>query len=307
MNKSICACTLHLIVIFPSHECFAGEWRDNWMNEIDRVSTLPVQQQIEKLGTAVRSKTVSGNRRLSDDQIVVGDRAGSLLLAIPGHSEYFRDKINTTRELMEANMNDLENGLYIKYQTDLEYAVTDGFQTMRQLPSVETVRVLGEFLFDERGYVREPTTTGESARFEKIKHSPVLLKAGEALDHLPIVGKPPKYKRFYDTPEDLEGWRQWYTQIKEGKRTFRFEGDPTEYDLNGPAAGQKIDRIARDRKRDKERAAGHHKSATSKGTMVDTAAALVSKPGALAGILAACGLVITAIWHFLRKRSRHAG
>lgn len=34
-------------------------------------------------------------------------------------------------------------------------------------------------------------------------------------------------------------YRKWYDEVKEGRRTFRFIGDPQEYDLNGPAIRKK--------------------------------------------------------------------
>jgi hypothetical protein len=276
-------------------------WERGILSSIERINEQPNDVAIEKLGRWVMKLSQERTPNWEKGDRPVFHAAQNALLAIPGHSEYYRDKINTTRKLMEEN---LKSGdpMYIKYRTDLDYAVTYGFQTMRQLPSVETVRVLGEFLFDERGYVREPTRTGEAARYDKIKHSPVLLKAGEALDHLPIVGKPPKDKRFYDTPEDLEGWRQWYLQIKEGKRTFRFEGDPTEYDLNGPASEQKLARIALDRKRDLERVTRYQRVTSEKESLAATASTIVTKPGNLAIILSTLLVLASAVWYYFRRK-----
>ncbi len=43
---------------------------------------------------------------------------------------------------------------------------------------------------------------------------------------LPLVSKP--VGTGGDAEHDLSSWRQWYEQVKAGKRTFRFVGDPTE-------------------------------------------------------------------------------
>jgi hypothetical protein len=57
-----------------------------------------------------------------------------------------------------------------------------------------------------------------------------------AFAKLPLVSPPVPRRRFdhVDYDEDIEAWRLWYEQVKSGKRTFRFEGDPNEYSLAGP-------------------------------------------------------------------------
>jgi hypothetical protein len=47
---------------------------------------------------------------------------------------------------------------------------------------------------------------------------------------------PTRKSNFVIYDEDIEAWRLWYEQVKSGKRTFRFEGDPQEYNLAGPVA-----------------------------------------------------------------------
>src|SRR5690606_26228155 len=78
------------------------------------------------------------------------------------------------------------------------------------------------------------------------------------LQRLPLTFKPVKRAGYTFPYEYVYAWQNWYEQIKAGSRTFRFEGDPTEYDLNGPVPKEKLQRIERDR--DDERAAGHVKS-----------------------------------------------
>ncbi|RYD82697.1 MAG: hypothetical protein EOP84_09020 [Verrucomicrobiaceae bacterium] len=132
---------------------------------------------------------------------------------------------------------------------------------MSYLPSVETVRVLGKFLSDERGYTKLPLNPTIKEIEAAGREVPNCKGAAKALVCLPFVSKPLDKDWMTMTYEDVAPWREWYEQIKAGNRTFRFEGDPTEYDLNGPASKQTLDRIARADKRDAERAVGKRRGA----------------------------------------------
>ncbi|MCB1133338.1 MAG: hypothetical protein KDN05_19610, partial [Verrucomicrobiae bacterium] len=140
-------------------------------------------------------------------------------------------------------------------------------------------------------------------RYQSIKHSPVFHKAAGALDTLPIVAKPmdaPPHG--YDCPEDTRPWRQWYQEIKDGKRTFRFEGDPTEYDLDGPAPKQKLERIALADRRDTERAHGRERGGT---TANESAREMTEADRGLpvaVSIAAAALLFVSVTWYVARRR-----
>ena len=174
------------------------------------------------------------------------------------------------------------------------------FPTLDYLPSVETVRVLGEFLSDERGYVKMPEHPTLEDLTTDVSGSPVFRRAAASLGKLPIVNKPIPASTQFRTPDDVQPWKQWYEQIKAGNRTFRFEGDPTEYDLNGPASKEKLARIERDRMRDVERLAGRRKSSPASDFV--SKALSFSKPSSIAGLIAACALVAGAVWYFIRNR-----
>ena len=223
-------------------------------------------------------------------------------LSIPGHALHYRDRINTTRSELEKALAAGEINMIGSVRAKIYNEVTYGLETLGNLPSPETVGVLGEFLFDERGFV---DITGlvptEENMYLAIRDGPVFAKAAAALDALPIVAKPVQTKIYYVSPSDTEPWRQWYREIKEGKRTFRFEGDATEYDLNGPAPSQKIERIARDTKRERERAAGRLE--TSPGRIGTTDSAAENESSAPLFPLLAAGMLVlgTLVWYVTRR------
>lgn len=272
-------------------------WYEKWNNVLNAVDSIPRDEKIEILGKAAALGT---DPRMDEEKREIFDRAQAALLAIPGHAEYYRDRINSTREKMEAALAAGNQADYQTYRHQLSDEIMYGFETLSQLPSVETVRVLGEFLFDERGYVKMPLdNTTEKQRYDSIKHGPVYRISAKSLAALPIVGRlePPRME--FGGPEDTKAWKQWYQEIKDGKRTFRFEGDPTEYDLNGPAPKEKLERIALAAKRDGERRAKHE--------MMDVAAVASVPPPTktplIALILAGLAVLGSLAWYF-RKTKR---
>lgn len=223
--------------------------------------------------------------------------------AIPGHAEFYRDKLDLANDLRKAaisNAGDNDVGAIdhgVKRHKFMD-ARQEAFQVLRNLPSPETVRVLGHYLDDE--WV-SPVPLEKPHWFEK----PLASHAAEALEGLPLVNKPVNRNRLDrgDPEKDLRTWQQWHEQIKSGKRTFRFEGDPTEYDLNGPAPEEKLVRIERDRKRDEERA---NRSGKNGSVQIGGLERFTSSPGSTAGIIAAVLGIIAAGWYFWRKKAQAA-
>lgn len=239
---------------------------------------------------------------------VVGDPVGvheliqEALLATPGHAEFYRDKINAARAKMEAAHGDI---VYEPYESgNLRNVVLYDFPKFENLPSAETVRVLGEFLFDERGYVRVDHMESYSDMMKMIGQGPVFGKAAAALLKLPIENKPVPDTRYpsYANPEDVKPWRDWINEIKSGKRTFRFFGNPTEYDLNGPASVEAIQRNALNRKRDEERQIGRKKSPVR---IVSKASVETESNGHLGFKIAlGFGALFLGIWYYHLRRKK---
>jgi hypothetical protein len=193
-----------------------------------------------------------------------------------------------------------------------------GFGVLKHLPSAETVRVLGSLLDDERGrYIPDPARPlhWEDEMAANFMGKSNCELAVTSLAALPLVAKPvgaPSAKAFDDVP----AWRQWYREIAEGRRTFRFEGDPTEYDLDGPVSAEKLVRTEalRERERDRAARAAQRQEALPAATVpaadAPPAPPPVSAPEAppaasspLAALLTAAGVLFAALaWFFLRCR-----
>lgn len=213
------------------------------------------------------------------------------LLAIPGHAEYYRERIIQAQERFRERPSS-------ETWSDYRYENGKGFQILPHLPSAEGVRVLGEMLSND--WVPPGNETAPLSE----KFVPLSVSARVALAKLPLLDKPFKDPITEDNRADaLVAWRHWHEQIKSGKRTFRFKGDPTEYDLNGPAPGQRLDHISRDRKRDAERAAGRERTSGPTVAAEPAAVSEASKSMPVALLIAAMVLLVSLAWHFLRGRN----
>ena len=273
-----------------------------WSENLEKSSALKDLEKIDFLALGLKNMAYRKTQESQSEEVdELYEKIQTTLLAIPGHAEHYRDRINEARVKLEVAKKTGKPSEIEFYQNKLSNEFSYQFPTLLNLPSPETVRVLGEFLFDERGFVAPPP---EPSDFEQLVQadidSPVFRRAATVLGKLPLLNKPVPAKTRYETPEDVLPWRQWYEEIKAGKRTFRFEGDPTEYDLNGPASKELIQRVERDRKRDDERAAGHRKSATAPES--ENAMTQDSKPSSIAWLVAAIGLCGAAVWYFLKGR-----
>lgn len=278
------------VVWTPEKRIIETEQIDLWREKLKESSSLEnidkilfLQQGLKNMG---RRKSMEGH----DPAVAqIYEDIQNNILAISGHAEYFATQIKIEREKWT-----IENDRRAKSGDKPYWGPYDDFkysaiQTLGHLPSPETVRVLGELLQDREDTSNPPYTFGSGTN------------AGFAADALKaLVAEPPvlhdgKYNRI----GDIEIWQTWYEQIKSGNRTFRFEGDPVEYDLTGPAPKDKLVRIERDRKRDAEREAGERRGGAEAVVAADPG---VSRPAAGWGIVAACVALLVGVWYFFRGR-----
>ena len=220
-----------------------------WKNIAENAKKNPSADLIPQLGLGLRKTSLTSI-------YVVGDRLGvhkelqEALLSIPGHAEYYANQINAAWQVVEEGIS--KNGeAGDGTKGVLHNAQMYGFQTLSQLPSAETVRVLGEFLTDNRGkFTPPPGASADEISWLRLNwhDSANSDRAAITLTALPLTTRPyPKRELF--VPGDVERWLLWYNQVKAGRRTFSFEGDPQEYDLTGPVRGPRNPDIARTSKR----------------------------------------------------------
>jgi hypothetical protein len=312
MNESL---RIAMIAILTS--CFTAsnsagdwqnDWKNTWMSEMDEIGTKPIVQQIARLGAAARAKSTNGGfQRPTENQIAVGNRAVSMLLAIPGHAEYYRDRVVNMQKIRMAVARGEVPPVSVDGHQSYQGEQDEAFQILSLLPSSETVRVLGEFLADESDRPPPPKDENDELAVERyVMAKPNCDRAVRALTEL-LANPPVPAGSDYLFHRDLQTWRLWYEQVKAGNRTFRFEGDPTEYDLNGPAPKEKLERIALHQRMESERETRHGRKDTAnggnKGTTDEKPAAHEST--AYTMIIASLALLVAMVWYFTRKPIRN--
>ncbi len=233
--------------------------------------------------------------------------AQSLLLAIPGHAKYYQDKLESMRA--EALANARKPVAEVERLRDagtlVDFGAYDDFRQtvfpiLGLLPSSESVAVLGHFLNDPESRDGRYLTGELIPRSDFLVFPPNCAAAYIAIANLGIEhppGGPKPDRRLYDYNLDqVDAWKDWWNEVKAGKRTYRFIGSPIEYGPNGPASKEVIERAERNH----EREGGHKK--TSSGSESGSSISPVSQPLFIAGILAGCALLAAAVWYYLRGR-----
>lgn len=268
---------------------------------------LSRDEAIEKLSLGLRKTSVLRTTPYSvPEKSETHDRLKDAFFTIPGYAEYYRDRVLAARKVVEAVRTGADRSMAEGEAVDrFNSAQGDCFGTLGFLPSVETVRILGEFLTDDRGWRDIGPESTDMEREWATVEVPSSKRAASALERLPIVGSPfppSRWGRDY-TREELAVWKQWYQEIKDGKRTFRFEGDPTEYDLDGPAPSKKLERIALANRRDAEREAGRHDATIEEA--IDPAVSQEHAGAGRSALLISAAVVLVALgWYgFSRRKS----
>lgn len=312
---AICAITFFgtkLYAFLPYEDGGRDVWEASMRQGFQKLNSKTVKEQIEYLSDLVYS--LNGTYR-SVEIAAIRAEATDLLLSIPGHAKYYQDKIESMRTEVLANAKKSDDEIFEMQLKDQEvvyagtyerYGAMIAFPTLGLMPSAEAVAVLGHFLDDPEG--RNGKTLLENNRSnpgDDFGPRPINSeRAATAIRNLGIEHPPfkaPVGREREDLREgEVDAWKNWWDDVKEGRRTYRFIDSPIEYGPDGPASIEVIQRAQRNMKRDEERAAGHRKSpSVSEPASVITQ---IRKPSSIAAILAACALVAGVVWYFLRGR-----
>ncbi|WP_035612265.1 hypothetical protein [Haloferula sp. BvORR071] len=240
--------TLFVLLIYLAARCFGFEYTEqelqemqegltHWSELAENPDSIPDGDRIATLALGLR-KTADPSIYVVDGRAEVHQALRDALMKTPGHALYFQENIRAARSQMksEPDMTTRQGPLLVKYNS----AQGDAFKTLELLPSPETVRVLGEFLFDVEDLVPPSPPGSVDDRIARQRDQGYVdnsFRAFAAFSRLPLLSPPAPQKRFVsvtDYERDSNAWCLWFEQIKAGKRTFRFEGDPQEYNLQGP-------------------------------------------------------------------------
>ena len=139
-------------------------------------------------------------------------------MGIPEHGRYFENRLKEIKSTLRGRGGDVE------YDRERVHC----FEVMRQLPTPQIVRVLGETLDDAED---QPAIPVEGQDYgDHVANNKMAADAlWQMIEKPPLQGKP---TFFFD--HDVETWKLWYAQVKAGTRGFQFKGDSTVHYLAKP-------------------------------------------------------------------------
>ncbi len=292
---------IFLLAVIPAHgvdwfskwDHSGATWEEKWNNTLDSIEMFPRDEQIDILGSAVR---VGAENPQSSNRKEVFTRAQQTLLQIQGHAEYYAKKIETARdEDVVENARRAKSDSGDNWQ-NYDQIRKESFGTMAYLPSLETVQVLVSYLNDVRD-----VTTPEQRAVNPHYHVYGTNAQGAAAGLSRLIVDFRRQGREDDSTFYLppEVWQVWAEQVKAGTRTFRLKGDPQDYDFNGPASKETLQRIERRRSREEGETVRRTPPVASAGKAPQPTE---GKPPSKFGHFAGCIALAAAVWWFIRIR-----
>jgi hypothetical protein len=173
----------------------------------------------ENPSTELKLKLAEGLRKTAmpsiysiDETVEVHQLIKNALIAVPGHALSIAAEVERLRQ----ESTHLGRGNQASYDFKRQILIDE---TLRHLPSPETLKVLGNYLYDERDLPPKITFLPENA-----------FLACRALTDLGIRDAPVKSRPgFSSWKESVTKQRAWYAQVKAGTLPFSFVGQKVEY------------------------------------------------------------------------------
>jgi hypothetical protein len=287
-------------------------WFDRRMNQLDVVVNMPNGD--ERIESLARFLSIGSDGIMDEEQEAIFKKSQTALLQTPGHATYFQNQLESLRaKTLELAKLPEDQDLYRRKANgalgdyDL-YRRNTIFPTLALLPSSETVSVLGYYLNDPEGrdgrdLLGQPPVPSDLAPFPINAGAAAIAIRRLGIEHPPFRGSRDHDPRNFNyTPKEIDAWKDWWNEVKEGKRTYRFIGSPVEYGPDGPASKEQLQRIERNRQRE-----ASSKDPRSAATS-PAADGPSEKPNPITGIAIGATLLVllASIFYVLRAKKRSA-
>lgn len=184
-------------------------WNERWTNLANESDTMSPS---EKCVILSRALGVGSKIEMTEEETVVYTRLQKMILNIPNHARYIADEVERKRQEEEH----LPRGNQTSYDRVRRTLIGE---TLRHLPSPETIQVLGNYLDDER----DPPPRLEFLPENSFLGCVALSEIG--LRNPPVSARP----GIHNWREELVKQKAWYAQVKAGTLPFSFVGQKVEY------------------------------------------------------------------------------
>jgi len=269
-----------------------------WRKDIFNSDQLPANERIDLLSKALDNISRFSIYQVSE-RIEVYDMAREKMASIPGHADYFADKIeeswksNAERvrtaeakpewQALLEKMKDTAEGEKIMFSLnrdmwgDYPDISSEGLRMLGHIPSTESVRALGHYLRKR-----------DEPEIKKYNSPGTGFSAAKSLTEMISDGP---IQTWMASWEDVPRWQQWFDELKAGKRTFRFVGSNVDYTLDGPADAKTLERI-----RNKTTSVQHSTTKRDRAIVTKVSAGDSAKePVIYSGVIAALLLFASAL------------
>lgn len=202
----------------PENPVERVEWYQKMHSGIERLSeSSDSESAIKGLGEYVRKFGRSLAER-DATWLETFERARRELLSIPGHAEFYSKPIWESYAAYRDPQHPKHTGSLTWFSREIQY----GMETLKHLPSPETVKALGEMLSED--WEHEPFPNTDVAPAQSMAKYAVT-----AMTLLNLRDAPSAAIEQYSAPKVLSEWQAWYVQIKSGQRALSFKGQAVEY------------------------------------------------------------------------------
>jgi hypothetical protein len=204
----------------------SADERSEWLEERQRwIQQAKNHQDVDALVHLARIiRGVGSNLKgATPEALTLYNQAQSAILDFEGHATLFGNLIEDERGKvahLPAN-----TGPRVSYDFNRQIV----FETLVHIPSPETVKVLGEYLSDERD-LHEMTpeeTAGQSCLSGGSTGNSTY--ATKALEKSALRSKPYRPGSVLENDVAKAAWRKWWGGIEAGRETFSFSGQNVEY------------------------------------------------------------------------------
>ena len=208
-------------------------WRNRMLEAISVNTRAADEKAMENLSRYVFQLSLPMNREEGDRPVY--EAARTALMSLPGHDAYFAGALGRAIEAEFAEVRDATTAIHVRPNRD------ELFQTLGELPTPKVIKLLGQLLEDDRDpWKGQPAPDYDLPHPNSYLAAKTLNRIG--IDGVPVI-EPLGDDRDYEASRDQ--WKLWFAQVKAGNRTFRFKGDPQEYNLDGPVASVPVVNVER--------------------------------------------------------------
>lgn len=206
-----------IFLLIFSYNLVSGETiSDSLREKTSALSNNPSRELVMSL-----AKEIQGNNKysihLKNDELNLTKKATEKLLAVPGHAQYFAEALEDERLAFSSDPSSSRT----TYDRNRFLYLHD---ILMNLPSPETVQVLGHYLGDDRDTPPPPRPGQDwlATPANSFIATRALMDIG--INHSPV---PIHVKPWEQRALDLQ--RAWWEEVKSGKRSFSFHGQNVEY------------------------------------------------------------------------------